>query len=266
MRSFPLKSSNRPRLIAAGHLFGAAVMASFLVIAGAAPARAIVGLSTEASSIAPHVVMVLSLKGRIAGYCSGLVVAQNAVLTAAHCVPSGAAVKVHFRDTSDAPVLLDTAEIRRHPGYRADAIKTRERSIDLALIRLPAPLPDRFRPAIFGGGPSAAIGTRYRLAGFGLTREGDATSSGQLRLATVTTRAPLSTLLLWAEDPDHRGLGACTGDSGGPVFAADSDVVVALMVWSAGRGSAQCGDLTQAIWLSPQKGWINAVLAEWTAR
>jgi Trypsin len=230
-----------------------------------APAQALVGPSTEGAAVAPYVVMVLNRTGSVAGYCSGLVVAPDAVLTAAHCVPPGAAVKVHYRDAANQPILLDTAEVVRSPAYRANAIKTRQRSIDLALIRLPVPLPQPFTAAAYGDGGSPAVGTAYRLAGFGLTREGDAASSGHLRLAKGVARAPLSNILLWARDPDDHGAGACTGDSGGPVFAEQTDRAVALMVWSAGKGAAQCGALTQAVWLGPQKGWIDGVLAGWHA-
>ena len=148
-----------------------------LLLAGA-PARAIVGASSDGAALAPYVVMVLNHSGRVAGFCSGLVVAPRVVLTAAHCVPAGAAVKVHYRDAANAPVLLDVAEILRHPGYRPDAIRTRERSIDLALVRLAEPLPSPFQPATLGNESGSAVGTPYRLAGFGLTRE---ERSGHLR-------------------------------------------------------------------------------------
>ena len=235
-------------------------LASWLL--GAAPALAIVGPSTDGAALSSHVVMVLNRLGRMAGYCSGLVLAPTFVLTAAHCVPEGAALKVHFRDEAGAPVLLDTEDVVRHPGYRADAIRTRERSIDLALIHLPARLPARFEAtAIDAATPE--LGATFRLAGFGLTREGVATSSGQLRVALAVARQPLSPVLLWAQDRQGRGTGACTGDSGGPVFDARSDHALALMVWSSGAGALRCGVLTQAIWLGPHRSWIEATMRAW---
>ena len=231
------------------------------------PAAAVVGSSADGAALSPYVVMVLNRAGAAAGFCSGIVLAQDVVMTAAHCVPAGADLRVHFRDEEGAPVLLPVAAVARHPGYRADAVRSRERSIDLALIRLQAPLPARFRPAtLLAIPPSGAIGSRYRLAGFGVTREGDGASSGHLRIGTLEVREPLSQVLLWARDPGGRGAGACTGDSGGPVFEAATDNVAALTLWSAGNGSARCGALTQALWLSPQRAWIADVLGRWNKR
>lgn len=247
-----------PRLLDRG------LTACFALALSASSGQAVVGATDEDAATARYAVMVLTRSGATAGFCSGVVVAPEVVLTAAHCAPPGAALKLFYRDGSDAPVLLDVAAVEHHPDYRANAIRARERSIDLALVRLTAPLPDRFRPAVLGGTePPTAPGTRFRVGGYGLGREGFPASSGTFRVAVLAARAPLSGLLLWAEDPDGRGAGACTGDSGGPVFGADGDAVVAITVWSAGTGQALCGALTQALWLRPRLAWIDGVLARW---
>ena len=227
-------------------------------------AAAVVGPSVDGASLAPYVVMVLNRSGATAGFCSAIVVNRDAVLTAAHCVPAGAALRVHYRGQDGQPILLPVVATVSHPDYNADAVRRRQRSIDLALVRLGSPLPDRFRPAtIAAATPGAPEGTSFRIAGFGVTREGEGASSGHLRIATVEVRKPLSNVLLWARDPSGRGTGACTGDSGAPVFEAKSDAVAALTLWSAGQGTARCGALTQALWLAPQRVWIAGVLRQW---
>ena len=224
------------------------------------PAAAVVGPSHEASpTVSDSLVMVLQRRGPAAGFCTGLVVARRAVLTAAHCVPPGADLRIHFKDASGAPVLLPVAGVKRHPGYRADAIARRERSIDLAVVTLADPLPERFRPATLSDQASARVGEAFAVAGFGLGREGEAASSGRLREATLAARAPLSAVLLWADDPTHAGAGACTGDSGGPVLDP-AGAVAALTLWSAGAAGRQCGALTQALWLAPYRAWIAAAV------
>ncbi len=223
----------------------------------ACPAAAVVGPSREASgSIGASTVMVLQRRGPAAGFCTGIVLGPRAVLTAAHCVPPGADIRVHFKDPAGAPVLLPVAGVVRHPGYRADAIARRERSVDLAVVTLPEPLPDGFHAAALGTEAGTTVGARFTVAGFGLAREGEARTSGRLREADLSARAPLSAVLLWAEDPAHAGAGACTGDSGGPVLDA-AGAVAAVTLWSAGDGRRRCGALTQALWLAPYRAWID---------
>lgn len=237
------------------------VLATAAFLAG--PARAIVGPSTDGGDLGSAVVMVLNRSGNVAGFCSGIVVRQDVVLTAAHCVPQGAVVKAHYRD-GETIALLDVTAVVRSPDFRPDAIRKRQRSVDLALVRLAKPLPLSFRPAVLGEGQGATLGTAYRLAGFGVRREGQADTSGTLRAAAAIAEAPLSDVLLWSRDPDGHGGGACTGDSGGPVVAEDGRVV-AVIAWSAGWGGAHCGALSQAVWIGPQRSWIEGVLGSWPA-
>ena len=239
----------------------AALLWAIAAMAAGSPAQAVVGPSRpEVGAIRDSLVMVLQRRGAAAGFCTGVVVGPRAVVTAAHCVPAGADLRVHFKDGDGAPVLLPVARVTRHAGYRPDAIARRERSIDLAVLTLDAELPERFRPARLASVGSARVGEAFTVAGFGLSREGEASSSGTLREASLAARAPLSDVLLWAADPATRGAGACTGDSGGPVLDA-SGAVAALTLWSAGTGARQCGALTQALWVAPYRAWIAEAAA-----
>lgn len=236
----------------------AAVGAALALSALASPAPAVVGASRDAAAdIADSLVMVLQRMGPAAGFCTGVVLGPHTVLTAAHCVPPGADLRVHFKDGAGAPVLLPVSGVQRHPGYRADAIARRERSIDLAVVTLAEALPARFRPAALATDAPRRVGDPLRVVGFGLAREGDAATSGRAREVDLALRAPLSAVLAWAADPSRGGAGACTGDSGGPVLDA-AGAVAALTLWSAGTGGRQCGALTQALWLAPYAAWIAA--------
>lgn len=232
-------------------------------LAPAPPAGAIVGPSADGGPLADSMLMVLSRAGPASGFCSAIVVAPDVLLTAAHCVQAGAALKAHYR-AEGRPVLLDIAAVERSPLFRPDAIRTRERSIDLALVRLAAPLPAPFRPAPLGDAGPEAVGATLQVAGFGLAKEGQATTGGTLRHAALAVRAPLSAILLWGRAPGGYG-GACTGDSGGAVTTPDGRVV-GVVAWSSGAGSAQCGTLTQAVWIGPQRRWIEDVVRRWAAR
>ena len=86
----------------------------------ATPARAVVGgLDAPDAALARSSVMVLSSRG---GVCTGIVLARDVVLTAAHCAAPGVEHRVHFRDEAGAPVLLAVAARAVHPGYDAGAI------------------------------------------------------------------------------------------------------------------------------------------------
>ena len=84
-----------------------------------------------------------------------------------------------------------------------------------------------------------------------------------MRSATLVTREPLSKLLIWAKDPDNRGTGGCTGDSGGPFLSADGKIV-GVTVWSQGPGNKACGDLTQALRLGPERDFIEKTMSNWS--
>jgi hypothetical protein len=234
-----------------------------LLVVPAAPASAVVGVSEPAPELLPYVVMVLSRSGKTAGFCSASVLAQDIVLTAAHCVAEPSNTRVHFRDAQGQPVLVDVAAIVKHPGYRADAVQARQVSIDMAMIRLAEPLPARFKPMGLAESGAIKAGQDFRVAGFGVTREGTGASSGALRVGRISARLPLSSILLWTHDLEGRGTGACTGDSGGPILALDQPIVVAVADWAEGKGAQKCGALTQGALIAPQRAWIESVLAGW---
>jgi hypothetical protein len=222
----------------------------------ATPASAIVGGAEDAGPLARASVMVLSSNG---GVCSAVVVARDAVLTAAHCAAGGAEHRVHWRGDDGQPVLIVPAATAVHPGYVASAVETRRRSIDLALMRLPGPLPDRFAVATLSAAAPRA-GATLAAGGWGVAREGDARSTGTFRTAQLAVVEPYgpSKILVWTKGA---GAGACRGDSGGPI--ASGAAVVAIATWAKGAGRRECGDITQGALLGPQREWIDRTLAGW---
>ena len=230
--------------------FPIAILACAAALFAISPTHAIVGRTRNAAH--PSIVMVLGRGASGSGYCSGVVVARNAVLTAAHCVRAAADMRVHFKDVSGAPVLLDVTSVTRHPGYASDAVAKRARSVDLAIVFTQAALPDGFVPAQLASA-STAIGSPFTIAGFGIANEQNATTGGVLRATDVSLRAPISTLLLWLSGEG----GACTGDSGGPVLDPQG-TVVGVIAYAEGSSGRACGTLTQAVRTAPFADWIEA--------
>jgi hypothetical protein len=247
--------TQRPRL-------GAWVAFVAAVLWGAS-AAAVVGPSESGARFASHLVMVLARGGDREGFCTGIVLGPRAVLTAAHCLRPTRDMAVVYRDAADKPVLIAVAAAVSHPLYRANAIAERQVSIDLALVETETPLDPRFTPPPLAEGGSPAVGDDAILAGFGVAREGAPTSGGTLRSARLKVRAPLSPILLWAEDAAG-GAGACGGDSGAPLFLGDGETVAAVVAWTSGaeRGK-RCGSLTQGPLIAPQRDWIAATLTRW---
>ena len=232
------------------------LVASCLLLALLQSAHAIVGASTDGARWRAHVVMVLSRSGTSAGFCSGVVLAPDVVLTAAHCVASTNDTRVYL----PGQPLLALRRIARHPDFHLDAPRSRTRSIDLALLQTADALPGEFAAPAFAGTQHYEVGTPFEIAGFGVAREDDAKTSGVLRAGGVMLRAPLSSVLLWLEDA--HGTGACTGDSGGPVFTAEGRLA-AIIAFAEGAGAKHCGKLTQAVLVAPQRAWIERIVQNW---
>lgn len=237
------------------------LLLSFLLFA--TPATAMVK-SNPAPGLQPYAVMVLGSKG---SFCSAAVLAQDVIITAAHCVTGSPDYRVHWRDKDGLPVLREIATIAIHPGYTKDAAQQRKRSIDLALVRLREPLPVPFKPVSFSAATPRA-GDTLNVAGYGLGTENDPSTSGVFRSTPLGVIEPYgpSSILVWLTDPatgpKASGAGACTGDSGGPIFDS-TGALVAVTIYAEGPGKAHCGALTQGLLVAPQRNFIDSTLKKW---
>lgn len=248
------------------NLVGLAGVALGLTLA-AHSAGAVVG-GRDGGPLAGSALMILNARG---GVCTGIVLSTRAILTAAHCASGGTELRVHWKDAGGEPVLIAPTAIALHPEFRANAVAARQRSIDMALLRLAKPLPARFTPAALVDGAQPRTGAAVTLAGYGVSLEGEARTTGVYRSAALAVVEPYGPgrVLLWAADPSGAGKkpgpGACQGDSGGPM-TSDDGAVVAVTSWSTGPSGKSCGLLSQGVLVSPQRNWIDGTLAKWGER
>src|SRR5437868_1051534 len=92
---------------------------------------------------------------------------------------------------------------------------------------------------------AAMVGdARPAPAGAGVALRGDGKSGGTVRVATLSATGRPGNLQLRLVDPKTKGAwpgaGACTGDSGAPVFrdSGGRDVVVGVVSWSTGPNNS----------------------------
>ncbi len=234
------------------------------------PASAIVGGGgAPAENMSRAVVTVIGSRGT---FCTGSLIAQDLVLTAAHCAMPGADYKVIVPGETP-PRLLDVKRVAQHPQFNAASIAAHRASADVTLLQLAAPLPASKTPAPLGA-PLVPIqtGDRLTIAGVGVTRRGDGKSGGSVRAADLAITGKPGTLQIRLADPltnnTRDGLGACTGDSGAPAFAMQGGraVIVGVVSWSTGPNNTDgCGGLTGVTPLTLYRGWILQTARAWSA-
>jgi secreted trypsin-like serine protease len=236
----------------------------------AVPAAAIVGGGgAAAENVARAVVTIIGSRG---SFCTGSLIAQDLVLTAAHCLLPGADYKVII-PSENPPRLLDVRRVASHPQFNVQAILAHRASADVALLQLTSPLPAAKAPAPLGA-PAIPItvGARLTIAGVGVTRRGDGKSGGTIRAADLAVTGKPGTLQIRLADPlannVREGLGACTGDSGAPAFEMQGGraVIVGVVSWSTGANNTDgCGGLSGVTPLNLYREWIVRTARGWGA-
>jgi secreted trypsin-like serine protease len=197
-------------------------------------------------------------------FCTGTAIARDLVLTAAHCVQPGAVYKFLDFDAAKQPVLHDVTSVTIHPRFSLKTFLANRATADVALLKLAQPLPDAVTPVMLSTRRGAvAVGESFTVVGYGVTIRGDGKSGGTLRRATLAATGRPGNLQIRLADPSTRGeragLGACTGDSGGPVYEErDGELaIVGVVSWSTGpKFSDGCGGITGVTPIELYRGWI----------
>jgi hypothetical protein len=239
---------------------------AFIVVAAALALRlaahAMVGGAPPADpALARHVVLIVGSRGT---FCTGVAIARDLVLTAAHCTQPGADYKLMEFDAAHQPLLRDAIQVTHHPQFDLKLLLAHRATADVSLLRLAAPLGAAYVPAPLAA-PAQAVapGDAFTVAGYGVTVRGDGKTSGTLRAATLIATGQPGTLQIRLMDArtkdESAGLGACTGDSGAPVFVAQGGrvAVAGVVSWSTGpKLAAGCGGLTGVTPLVRYRDWI----------
>ncbi|GJE29506.1 S1 family peptidase [Methylobacterium organophilum] len=214
------------------------------------------------------VVRVESTQGEI---CSGTLISQDVVLTAAHCVMHEAGYNVVVVDPSFRQRRIRAVAAAMHPDFVSGTTPEDQPGIDLALLKLAQPVGPGFRPLDPRGG---AIGTgdSVDIAGFGVVAENRRGTARTLRTAHLVSIGSLQVANRVTVVTDARrmaetaGAGACLGDSGGPILRGGQ--MVGVVSWSSGamrqdrRARTACGGFTAVTPTAEHAGWISSRAAE----
>jgi secreted trypsin-like serine protease len=203
------------------------------LLLGSGPAHALTGADIADAAVQRYTVVVVGTKGR----CTGVVLAQNIVLTAAHCLEAG-----------KLRVFSDVTQAVPHPLYDA----SKRGSPDLAILKLAKPLPDRFTP-VFLDPRLPGDGADLIVAGYGKSAENEPKAGLVLRTVLQHIASRYSTYLTLT-GVGESAAGASPGDSGGPVFTyRGMYALVAIMVGHSERH-------TIAVAIAPNYTWIKQTM------
>jgi secreted trypsin-like serine protease len=215
---------------------------------------------------------VMTIVGSRGNFCSGALIAPTLVLSAAHCVSPGASYKIVIYDAQKQPQLLAVKRVADHPDFNAQGIRSHRASADVALLQLAEPLPGKTPLPLGVPTEPFAAGQPYTVAGIGVAARGDGKSGGTVRAAALVSTSHPGKLQIRLVDPatdnTRDGLGACTGDSGGPVLQAQNGrtTVIGVVSWStASKNAAGCGGLTGVTPLTLYRDWIVQTAKAWGA-
>jgi secreted trypsin-like serine protease len=237
-----------------------------LALVVSAPAWAIVGGAPPlADGIGRSVVTIVGSRGN---FCTGTLIAPDLVLSVAHCVGPGATYKIVEYGADRQPQLKDVKNVAAHPGFNMQTMLAHRATADVSLLQLETP---KKNPSPIGVPKTPlAAGSLFTIAGIGVTVRGDGRSGGVVRTADLVATGQPGTLQIRLVDPaaggGRTGLGACTGDSGGPVFEDQQGrpVIVGVISWSTGpNGTGGCGGLTGITPLTLYRDWIVQTARQW---
>jgi secreted trypsin-like serine protease len=180
------------------------------------------------------------------GTCSGVIIGDQQIITAAHCVESaidGHAIvspkniEIRFRKNSKAnPVVVAVKEIFVSASFKGSQFEKQKgvNTNDLALLILQNQVPKAFAPVKIQAGKSMIhYGTPLIFAGFGHFSVTENTSTPSLHTGILTiSEADFSETEFSVTE--IYGKGPCKGDSGGPAFVVNQGKLELLGIISRG--------------------------------
>ena len=255
-------------------LRASAIGLSLLFSAAAAPALAVVGGAPvrDVGGARSWTVKVETSRGEL---CSGAAIAPDLVLTAAHCLMGGGAVRVSSLDPRFRERRHPVAAVITHPSFVPGTTPRTQPGTDLAMLRLEAPFPGDMSPLTLG--ESLGQGETVTMAGYGLSAENNSRTARRLRQVQLvnagnyTTQNTVKVAVDIRRRGEAPGAGACRGDSGGPVLrgGGQNRDLGGIVSWSSGPLTSRvrqiCGGFTAITPIAEHRAWISQIALALTA-
>ncbi|XP_029931010.1 vitamin K-dependent protein C [Myripristis murdjan] len=225
----------------------------------------------------PWQALLLNARGKF--HCGGVLIDENWVLTAAHCLHNSLRFKVRLGDyerfkAEGTEVTLPVAQTFQHPDYNSHTVDN-----DIALLRLasPAPFSEYIVPVCLPGRQMAERvlhlnGTITVVTGWGK----DDMDSDHFSSALNVIKVPLVNRTACARQMSHnitenvlcagvlgQRMDACEGDSGGPMVTLYRGTWFLIGLVSWGEGCAVEDKLGIYTKVSNYNQWIDSVREEW---
>lgn len=199
-------------------------------------------------------------------YCSGTLVGENTVVTAAHCVEAmsdGDYVVFGLVESGKATQGRKIVKKAFHEKWAGIPEEDSRDVFDIGVAQFEGTAPAGYKPAGILADDSILInGAEVLLVGYGVTNGTYQNGSGILRYTKVKIRdAKFGQTEL---QTDETANGSCNGDSGGPGLV---EVNGQFYLWGAtSRGDAACTNNGIYTKVTSYRDWVTEKMHTWSSK